>query len=412
LGGRLRRRQAAEAATQPTLAATGTAVAATATAEDLSVRGTEIALTHLPPHLGWQSAPATSHLRRERPAAHPDKLPVLLPAGRLIPNRLVNRLDTPVAEAVIPLQPSLALAMLRSGQTAAGRLWLLMRYLDENGRGWLDLSEVRDRLTAKGAPTRLCGPRQLRALLQQGNDLFWQRDKTRVWLCSTAKVAAGLGVARLKGSAIALPLSVLLEPIGLVRAHFYASFHSSRTSHVGQTTPISRAALTAVSGVCRRSQHAYERRAGVRVRPNIAVGAPLNAHTAQAAAWHHGRAAFVFTDKQGKQGKPGRQYLAWRLPNSYAGPHTRLGRGRQRQLNRQLVDLRRYGDVGNGHFGRACAELVEVRLAAGWRGRRYTANGVLAARCLRRRPEAWVYWQESGGGRKASFWYVLTGVEA
>ncbi|MCZ7672381.1 MAG: hypothetical protein M5U34_37280 [Chloroflexi bacterium] len=161
-------------------------------------------------------------------------------------------------------------------------------------------------------------------------------------------MAAGLGVARLKGSAIALPLSVLLEPIGLVRAHFYASFHSSRTSQAGQTTPISRAALTAVSGVCRRSQHAYERRAGVRVRPNIAVGAPLNAHTAQAAAWHHGRAAFVFTDKHGKQGKPGRQYLAWRLPNSYADPHTRLGRGRQRQLNRQLVDLRLYGDVGNG----------------------------------------------------------------
>lgn len=378
----------AQPETSPTVHANGTC------AERTSPSLPEL-LRHLPPHLGWQSAPATSHLRRQRQAAHPDKPTVLPPAGRLAPNRLVNWQDTPAA-AVIPLQPSLALAMLRTGQTAAGRLWLLLRYLDEDGRGWLELSEVRDRLTKKDSPTRLYGQRQLRALLQQGNDFFWQRDKTRVWLSSTVKVAAGLGVGRLQGNPIALPLAVLLEPIGLVRAHFYASFHSSRTSHPGQAAPISRVSLTAVSGVCCRSQHAYERRAGVRVRPNIAMGTPLNQNTAQAAAWHHGRAAFVFTDKQGKQGKPGQQYLAWRLPNSYTGPHTRLGRGRQRQLNRQLVDLRNYGDAGNG------------RLAQGWRGRRYTADGVLAARCLRRQPEAWVYWQGTTG-HGAAFWYVLSG---
>ena len=370
------------------------------------------ALPHLPPHLGWQSASATSHLRRQRQAVPPNKPTGLPPVGRCTPNRLVTRQDTRTVEAVIPLQPSLALAMLRSGQTAAGRLWLLLRYLDENGRGWLELADVRDRLTKKDSPIRLCGPRQLRALLQQGNDLFWQRNKTRVWLCSIVKVAAGLGVGRLQGNAIALPLAILLEPIGLIRAHFYASFHSSRTSPSGKPAPISRVSLTAVSGVCRRSQHAYERRAGVVVRPNIAMGDALSQHTAQAAAWHHGRAAFVFTDKQGKQGKPGQQYLAWRLPNSYSGPHTRLGRGRQRQLNRQLVDLRHYGDVGNGYFGRACAEPVAVlsvgRLADVWQRRRYTTSGVLAARCLRRQPEAWVYWQ-GPAGRRASFWYMLSG---
>ena len=301
-----------------------------------------------------------------------------------------------VEETMIKLQPSLALAMLRSGQAATGRLWLLLRYLDENGRGWLELADIRARLTKKGSPTRLCGQRQLRALLQQGNGIFWQRDKTRVWLSSTAKVAAGLGVRRLSGNPIALPLAVLLEPIGLVRAHLYASFHSSRMGRSGQSAaPISRVSLTAVSGVSRRSQHAYERRAGVVVRPNIALGAPLNRHATETVAWHHGRAAFVFTDRQGKQGKPGQQYLAWRLPNSYSGPHTRLGRGRQRQLNRQLVDLRHNGDAGNG------------RLAERWRRRRYTANGVLAARCQKQAPQAWVYWL-GRDGRDAAFWYVLS----
>ncbi len=85
-----------------------------------------------------------------------------------------------VGEVVIKLQTSLALAMLRSGQTSSGQLWLLLRYLDDNGRGWLELADVRTRLMKKDSPTRLCGQRQLQSLVQQGNDLFWQRDKTRV----------------------------------------------------------------------------------------------------------------------------------------------------------------------------------------------------------------------------------------
>ena len=106
-------------------------------------------------------------------------------------------------------------------------------------------------------------------LQQQGNGIFWQRDKTRVWLSNTGKVAAGLEVGRLPGNPITLPLAVLLEPIGLVRTHLYASFHSSRMERMGQeSAPISRVSLTAVSDVSRRTQHAYERRAGVVVRPN------------------------------------------------------------------------------------------------------------------------------------------------
>jgi hypothetical protein len=294
------------------------------------------------------------------------------------------------------LYPSLALAMLRAGETAAGRLWLLLRYLDGNGRGCLELARIRPLLTKQDSPIRLCGQRQLRALLRQGNGLFWQRDKRHLWLAGAVKVAAGLGVARLRGQPIALPLAVLTQPIGLVRAHLYASFHSGRMGEAGTAGPISRAALTAVSGVSRRTQHAYERRAGVQARSNFALGPLLSRQAVEESVWRHGGAAFVLTDRKGKQGKPGRRYLAWRLPNSYSGPHIRLGRGRQRHFNRQLADLRRNGDAGNGRW-------LEMSVR-----RRYAVSGALAARCLRRRPGAWVYWRGMDGWR-AVFWYRLSG---
>jgi hypothetical protein len=301
-----------------------------------------------------------------------------------------------LADETLKLHPSLALAMLRAGQTAAGRLWLMLRYLDGDGRGCLELAAIRPLLTRKESPTRLCGQRQLRALLRQGNGLFWQRDKTHVWLAGAAKAAAGLGVGRLEGNPIALPLAVLLEPIGLVRAHLYASFHSSRMGRFGgEGGPISRLALTAVSGVSRRTQHAYEKRAGVEVHPNIALGSLLSEQEAEETAWRHGRGAFVLTDRKGKQGKPGQRYLAWRLPNSYSGPHARMGGGRQRHLNRQLADLRAKGDAGNG---RVVEEPVR---------RRYVANGALAAGCLRSQAAARVYWR-GGFISGAAIWYSLS----
>jgi hypothetical protein len=308
--------------------------------------------------------------------------------------------DTPSADAwphgrTVRLHPSLALAFLRTGQTACGRLWLLLRALDADGRGWLSVSEVQAHLTRRDAAGRLCGPRQLRALLQQGRGLFWQRDKTHIWLASAVQVAYRLGVARLSGRPLALPVTVLLQPIGLLRAHLYASFHSSRMGRDGtEGKPISRAALTAVAGVSRRTQHAYERRAGVRVRANIAIGPRLNSDQVETAVWRQGQAAFIWTDREGEQGTPGQQYLAWRLPNSYRGPHHRLSRGRQRQRNRQLVDLRHKGDVGNG------------RETAGPGRRRYAANGVQAERYARR----WglgVYWTGSRARRGPVVWYLL-----
>lgn len=373
--------------------------------------------TRLPPHLGWQSVAVTAVQRR---TAMRD--PSLAASVVNMPTAAVSRptvtdsssvaaaalgatgylppvYPPPPPAATICLHPSLAMALLRTGQVACGRLWLLLRALDAAGCGCLPLTAVQSALTGRESSLRLCGPRRLRQLLQQGNGLFWQRDKTHLWLAGAGKVAARLAVTRLVGRPVELPLAVLTQAIGLVRAHLYASFHSSRggTGIGDGGNPISRAALTAVSGVSRRSQHAYERRARVRVVRNTAIGPRLTPAIQQAIIWQQGTAVFVLTDKRGQQGRPGRRYLAWQLPNSYHGPHARLSRSRNRRLNRQLVDLRIYGDAGNGRGG---AAVVAGR-------QRYVGNGVTAVCQSRHDRAAQVYWRAAGRGWRAGLWYLL-----
>ena len=102
--------------------------------------------------------------------------------------------------------------MLRSKTAAAGRVWLLLRHSDAAGRGRLATNEAARLLTSDGSPWRICGRRQLANLLRAGDGLYWQRDTDRdgaEWLRlgSAARVAAGLGVPRLGGSPVAVPLA-------------------------------------------------------------------------------------------------------------------------------------------------------------------------------------------------------------
>jgi len=225
--------------------------------------------------------------------------------------------------------------MLRTEQAAAGRVWLLLRALDEAGRGMVSLDDARAALTGRGSPLRLCGWRRLRQLLAAGEGVFWVREDgsrgagrqgrrgershsdasfspapplprspARLRLLGPARVAAALGVARLVNRPVGLPAAVLLGSIGDARAHLYAAFHSGRARYLvsageqgsagagvkrdmatplapplpcspaplPSSPPISRATLAALSGACPRSQAAYERRAGVGARDNYALG--------------------------------------------------------------------------------------------------------------------------------------------
>lgn len=285
--------------------------------------------------------------------------------------------------------------MLRRELAAAGRVWLLLRHLDTQGRGWLDATSARQQLTQRQAPLRICGSRQWRNLMEQGEGVFWQQQNGRIWLRSVAKVAAALGVWRLAGRPVALPLSCLTQGMGQVRAHLYASFHSGRQKASVAAPPIARATLHQLTQVLPRTQRRYERQARVRLRPNFAVGQPVNQKAAEETAWQQGTAVFRLKDGDGRQGRKGVTYLAWQLPNQYAGPHTPQPRGRQKRINRELAVLFMQGMTGNS------AQSVESNPA-----KRFYGCGKTAGQAVQRRPGHMVYWPTLRQGRQ-QFWHMM-----
>lgn len=343
----------------------------------------------LPAHLGWGSQALTISCRSK----HPSQEPFVQLTSE--PPKAAEETETAVSSAVnstIKLYPDIALALLKHECTAAGRIWLLLRHLDASGQGWLTVDEIRAKLTSKNAVLRICGWRQMRNLLRAGEGIFWQRQNGRIWLRSVTKVAQALTVIKLKQRPVALPVAVLTQSIGQVRAHFYASFHSSR-----QAKPISREAIEAVSHVPARTQRRYEKRAHVRRRSNFAVGPQATKTAVERTHWRHGHAAFSFKDFQGQHGRIGQTYIAWQLPNSYEGPHALAAKGQQKRINHTLTDLFMQGITGNGQRRRLT--------------QRFFGNGRLAAKTFSRHPET-IYWQNASlGNGRYRWWHVMEQTE-
>ncbi len=251
-----------------------------------------------------------------------------------------------VALETVKLHPDIGLGILRKKVAAAGRIWLLLRWIDRTGCGWSDIEQVRKLLCDQESSIKVCGWRQMRSLIAQGEGIFWNQRDGRLWLQSIPKVARTLDIARLSGRPVALPLKVLIQGMGQVRAHFFASFHSGRK----QANPIARASLSEISHVSPRSQQNYERRARVRKLKNFAVGPKISSENAKDRAWQQGSACFRWHDNKAVHGAQGRSYLAWQLPNSYLGPHKQRPYGRQKKFNRELAVLFTKGMTGNDHF--------------------------------------------------------------
>lgn len=287
----------------------------------------------LPAHLSWGSA----QMRRVSP---PPCLSADLPPLRIVQQ---PRAEAPPANAApeparpgLRAYPSLLTAFLQTGQAAVGRVWLLGRYLDRAGQGWLSVATVRAQLT--GGELRLCGWRRLRQLLRAGEGVFWQRDgRDRLWFYGAARLAAHLGVTRLVGRPISLPLDVVIGDIARWRAHCYTAFHSGRVRGAEPYgAPISRASLARLTQVPARTQRHYERLTRLKRRSNLAVGGLAGADARQEHAWRYGRAHFILVDAHGRQGAAGVAYLAHRLPNQYAAGHADQPIGRRRKINRWL----------------------------------------------------------------------------
>jgi len=284
----------------------------------------------------------------------------------------------------LSLSPDLALALLNHNRVAEGRVWFLLRHLDAAGRGWVAVEQVRQWLNQPESCWCVCGWRQLRILLAQGEGLFWQRQGERLWLRSVAKVAAALGLTHLSGHPVALPAHILTRPIGEVKAHFYASFHSGR-NHDHQ--PIARTTLSRLSGLSQQTQRQYEKRAGVRPQTNFALGELATAENREERTWQQGTGVFLFTDHHGQHGPAQATYLAWQLPNDYTGPHHRQSKRRHKRLNRQLADLRLQGTAGNGPFRRT-----------------FFSDGCAAVKGQKGEE---VYWRGRGRAKGGQIWYPL-----
>lgn len=349
----------------------------------------------LPEHLGWGSEALTAAIRRRREAIQSQDTgndwlvsPPLIAASGAKPTE--NNRDKPSRcqrpEDWVKLYPDIGLGMLRQEQAAPGRLWLLLRHLDTEGRGALRIDIVTKQLTEKTSKLRLCCKRQLRNLLNDGEGTFWVRDEEHIWLYSAARVAHALDVEKLTGRPVALPIAALLNGIGRFRAHLYTAFHSGRTKDTprgSQAMPIARSTMAELSGVGASSQRAYEAQTAVEVQANFAVGEQATKENQENRAWQQGQALFELKDYRGHQGKRGQTYLAWQLPNTYIGEHPHRPRGRQKRINRKLKDLVMKGMPGN--VGRT-SETRKPRKV-------YYPNGKLAAKAYGRDPDQERFWR-------------------
>ena len=132
------------------------------------------------------------------------------------------------------------------------------------------------------------------------------------------------------------------------------------------------------------------------VQRNYAVGEATDLtgpHTAtdEQRAWRQGTAVFPLRDHLGQQGRAGRTYLAWQLPNSYLGGHERRPKGRQQRINRALKDLVKQGTPGN------VGEAEESRTVD---RRRYYVRGKDAMRDASKRPQGTRYWRSGVSQRQ------------
>lgn len=290
--------------------------------------------------------------------------------------------------------PTLSLAALKGGNATTYRIWLLARHFDGDGRGYVYFDEFKNAITAENSHLQVFTRQRAGQIFREGEGLFWtfeaDRDgRERLRYAGAAQLAAALGVERLAGDPVFLDPEILTANIGRFKADLYASFHAGRADEKGGGRPISRAVQEELTGHSTRTLQRYDRRANMRKRANFVLNGRYTAEEAQEQGWEHGQAVFEFTDHKGKQGRPGSTYVARQLPNSYTVIMPTGGRGRQREINRNLTHPR-----DNGARGAA-----QVRI--------FHDNPVAAAKAFNRRPDLPNYWPYRAGSA-GQFWGVIS----
>lgn len=357
------------------------------------------AVVMLPAHLGWSSVAVTGAVR-EAGREEPSRVSSAIMDWGQAQDEFAVACDTikdrtgvrhrEIQASTVRHYPSLGIGALRTKQVPQYVVWLACRFLDQRGQGWLPLTAVRAWLTGMDSSLRLFGWRRLRQVLRQGNGRFWTWDRihNQLWLFNAARVGATLQVQRFHGQPVLLPVSALTGGVGQFKAHLYGAWHSGRR----EANPISRQTQRQVLGVPERTQRYYEQRIGMTVQSNLAIGEVYTPEHLQKHVWRKGGAVFEFVDRNGRYGRKNGRYVAWQLPNSYAGPHRQTVSGRQRRINRQLTGLVQDGAQGNDEQQGT---------------RRYFAHGAAAAQAFNLQRVTEGYWPSGDRRATTMLWSVF-----
>lgn len=336
------------------------------------------AVSALPPHLGWESAPVTAHLNQARerqadlPAQPPNPSPdawwtTPLEAATAVapatPVSIPPTSATPLLslDSSIRIFPALATAIRHHQSAPSARLWLLLKALDAPGSGWVWAQTARDWFTDKKTPFYLSGWRRLRQILHAGQGLYWHWDGAKIWLRAPEYLAVQLGVTRFTGRPVFIKIADILGRISHFNRQLYATFHTGRAPEGDWGNPIARETIATETGCSPSSQRRYEQGVKLSVEENFAIGDPITPLNQQQTAYEQGTAYFVFHDVKGVHGPKGVQYNAWQLPNSYGACQPHAPRGRQNRANRQLKVLSTQGMTGNSKPRKAQVYFDDVK---------------------------------------------------
>ena len=212
---------------------------------------------------------------------------------------------------------------IKTGAVLPLRMWLLLRYLDADGRGVVGRQHFLDMLRFHGlsqAHLRTAVNRQ-RALYDA--DVFFTVSHDKVEYRSLEAVCSALQVA--PGRSVYLPVTFFRQ-LGTLTAHLYAAWHSVSDDRV-----ISRATLTDLFGASPMQQWRWEKIAGVEKSPTVA---PVAEEDMEAATRF-----FDADDRQHKEQDDAisgflfvRDGELWRrLPNRYTAYYARGNQGRGRK---------------------------------------------------------------------------------
>jgi hypothetical protein len=120
--------------------------------------------------------------------------------------------------------------MLQTRTAEAGRVWMVCRYLDEEGRGWVYIEDLKRYLTRSESSLQLVAAKEFETILREGDGLFWNLDNQgRLWLAGLARVASSLNIERV-WKAQRLPIKQIIQGLSQYRLHSFAASYLNRPS--------------------------------------------------------------------------------------------------------------------------------------------------------------------------------------